>query len=462
MHHWNFFLVTFGCKVNQYETQALREAWTAQGGVECSMPSLADVLCINSCAITAKGERDARNAVYRLRREAPKARLILTGCSTRLFASYTPCRGAASVEPDLLVPQEEKYRLLAGPWPDMHVTFSSTVPFNTAYPPFCISSFQRTRPVLKVQDGCNHRCTYCIVPLTRGRSHSRPIGDILNEAHRLLMAGYTELIISGINLGQYGRDTDGNDFWSLLKTLDVSLAPQFYGKARLRLSSLEPGLLNQRGIDTLLSCRMLCPHLHISLQHGSQRVLKRMGRGHYAAAMLETALDNIAQHWPVMGLGADFITGFPGETEEDMDILLALVQRLPLSYAHVFPYSRRPGTAAAHFDDQIPHTLALTRSARLREVIAQKKVLFFQSQCTLPQMYMTVDRPDNGERLDNLKGINEYYVPCFLSPALDVAAFENIAHHRGLLAVRPISWTMKGLLVQPMEKQKTPAGSTAV
>ena len=209
MPAWKFFLVTFGCKVNQYETQSLREAWLAQGGEECESPAAADVVCVNSCAITAKGERDARNAVFRLRREAPGARLILTGCAARLFADFKPRPGAIWAAPDLLVPQEEKSSLLRGPWADLDAAPGYTpgsamddtpdgTPQTAAvapalspaagphFPPFHISAFKRARPVLKVQDGCAHRCTYCIVPQTRGKPRSRPPEEIIAEARRLL------------------------------------------------------------------------------------------------------------------------------------------------------------------------------------------------------------------------------------------------------------------------------------
>ena len=372
MPAWKFFIATFGCKVNQYESQSLREAWQKLGGEECDVPGEADVLCVNSCAITAKGERDARNAVFRLRREAPAARLILTGCAARLFTEFRPRPGAAWAEPDLLVPQEDKSRLLRGPWPEGNASglpaaesIRAEAPAN--FPPFRISSFRRARPVLKVQDGCAHRCTYCNVPLTRGRPRSRAPQEVLDEARRLLRAGHAELMLSGVNLRQYGRDVpDYGDFWDLLRFLDGNLAPEFADRARLRISSLEPSQLDRRGLETLTACRMLCPHLHISLQHASPAVLKRMGRGHYTAGMLEEGVAALAAHWPRMGLGADILVGFPGETDEDLRLLLELVQRLPLSYAHVFPYSRRPGTAAEAFAGHLPQALKLRRAAEVR------------------------------------------------------------------------------------------------
>ena len=539
MSVWNFFLVTFGCKVNQYETQSLREAWQGLGGVECSSPAGADVICVNSCAITAKGERDARNAVFRLRREAPNARLILTGCAARLFAEYRPRPGAVWAAPDLLVPQEHKDLLLQGPWssklpsPDScglppHTTAWAALPAqeekfsplpdaspllvplhkveqisppktkehasptekaatNAArdssknFPSFSISTFKRARPVLKVQDGCAHRCTYCIVPLTRGKPRSLPVEHVVDEARRLLESGHEEIMISGINLGQYGRDAQTGDFWNLLRTLDTALAPEFAGQARFRISSLEPGQLDARALDILRQCRMLCPHLHISLQHGSCNVLKRMGRGHYSPTMLENAVQELAAHWPVMGLGADIIAGFPGESEEDVQELLALIARLPLSYAHVFPYSRRPGTAAERFAGQIAHALKLERAARVRQAVALRQKEFFMAQMALPRMLLAADISggmQGGVQTGGkkIKGVNEYYAPCFLRPRAMPSTLDNSTptngrstsdNHStpargrstltnghstplpaGLLPVRPVELTDKGLIVE--------------
>lgn len=472
MFAWKFFLVTFGCKVNQYETQSLREAWISQGGAECEAPGEADVICVNSCAITAKGERDARNAVFRLRREAPQARLILTGCAARLFADFKPRPGAIWAAPDLLVPQEEKSRLLLGPWADLDGATAGQEPTPpvsdaatpSAFPPFQIAAFKRARPVLKVQDGCAHRCTYCIVPLTRGKPRSRPADEIVAEARRLLEAGHAELMISGINLGQYGRNADTGDFWSLLRTLDAALAPDFAGKARLRISSLEPGQLDRKGLDALLACRMLCPHLHISLQHGSQTVLKRMGRGHYTPAMLENAVAELARHWPVMGLGADIIAGFPGETEDDVQCLLNLVERLPLTYAHVFPYSRRPGTAAERFEGQVPQSVKLERAARLREAVKRKQRAFLEAQLNLKLMLVAADNPhmtdasptanpDDGKvtgKKTSIRGVNEFYAACAIRPSAHVPE-EELRRCTGLMAVKPVGLNEKGLVVEPAE-----------
>lgn len=446
MQAWKFYFITFGCKVNQYETQSLREAWQARGGVECDDPAQADMVCVNSCAITARGERDARNAVFRLRRAAPAARLILTGCAARLFEDFRRHGHEDCVQPDLVLPQGDKRLLLAGPW-----TEEAQAPAGEAqapsYPPFAISGFRRARPVLKVQDGCQHRCTYCIVPLTRGRCLSRPPEDVIAEARRLLLAGHAEIMISGINLRQYGRDNaDFGDFWSLLRRLDAALAPEFAGRGRFRISSLEPSQLDDEGVETLMACRMLCPQLHISLQHASQPVLRRMGRGHYTAEMLQRAVERLHAHWPVMGLGADIIAGFPGEREEDVACLLDFVRETPFSYAHVFPYSRRPGTAADRFDGHLPQQVKQERAARVRAAVEERRQAFWQAQLALPHMLLAADSPAPDQvparRRKAIKGVNEFYVPCILPAG---------AHPgRELLAVRPLSVTDKGLLVEPL------------
>lgn len=456
---WKFFIITFGCKVNQYESQSLREAWPALGGAECADPAEADVICINSCAVTAKGERDARNAVFRLRRRAPKALHILTGCAARLFIDYRPAPGVEYAIPDLLLPQEKKSLLLLGPF---EAQKAAALPCLAAhFPPFQISSFTRARPVLKLQDGCSHGCTYCIVPLTRGPARSRPPAEILAEARRLLEAGHAEIMLSGINLRQYGRDApEYGDFWDILRMLDTQLAPEYYGRARLRISSLEPSQLNARGTDVLQGCRLLCPHLHISLQHASPTVLRRMGRGHYSAAMLEEGLATLARSWPVMGLGADILTGFPGENDDDLRLLTDLIARLPMSYAHVFPYSRRPGTAAANFAEQVPDETKHARAAHVRQAVAVKRAAFLQTQASLPRMMIAADSlrttqgnhglrnelnssSDNG--LDSAvgKGVNEFYTPCFFQPPPTMPM-----RFSGLLSARPTGLTDKGLLVE--------------
>lgn len=449
MDKWTFHLLTFGCKVNQYESQSLREAWRRQGGMECDDPAGADVICVNSCAITAKGERDARAALLRLRRLAPQARLVLTGCAAQLPGVLAPPRrrnaGQDLPSADLVVPQADKARLLDADWRQAALPLprADAAGRNEAFPPFAIDGFRRARPVLKVQDGCEHRCTYCIVPLTRGHCRSRAPQEVIAEARRLLRAGYVEIMVSGINLRQYGRDRpEYGDFWHLLTRLDQALAPEFAGRARLRISSLEPGQLDARGVDSLLSCRLVCPHLHISLQHASREVLRRMGRGHYRAESLREAVRALREQWPVMGLGADIILGFPGETEEDVACLLDFVAATPFSYAHVFPYSARPGTAAARFDGQIDPREKQERARRVREAVARQRKTFLAAQLALPLMRLAADAAGGRDGdTAGVRGVNEYYVPCRLRTT-------DGGPLAGLVPVRPLEMTADGLLVE--------------
>ncbi len=429
-----FFMLTFGCKVNQYETQDLREAWTADGGIETDDASQADLILVNSCAVTATAVSDLRQALRRLHRESPHAAIILTGCAAAREAR-TDDNDTLSSLPGvtLLADPRHKAELLSL----FSGTFNAaqedlTAPrTSVAYPPFRISGFKRSRPVLKVQDGCSQRCTYCIVPLTRGPSRSRSVAEIVAEARRLLESGYAEIMISGINLRQYARHAEGcPDFWSLLRHLDKELASEWVGHARLRLSSVEPGQLDAHGLETLASSRLVCPHLHISLQSGSGSVLSRMGRGHYGPEDLLRATEQLREIWPTFGLGADILTGFPGETAQEAEETRALVQAIPLTYAHVFPYSERPGTKAVSMPLPVPVPERKRRAAALRGIVAAKKKAFLESLVG-GESLMALETPENGH--------NEWYAPCTLSEPMP-----SFSHR--LLNVRALR-AEKGMLV---------------
>jgi threonylcarbamoyladenosine tRNA methylthiotransferase MtaB len=465
MQQWNFYIVTLGCKVNQYESQAVREAWQALGGIEVEDPAQASIALVNSCAITANAERDTRAALYKLERQAPHAQRLLTGCAAALLQKNPPHTGlfhalipmhnkAALLQDPRLLPELASSPLLA-PMPSITKDKAAPCPEGkqalpaASYPPFSIAGFKRARPVLKVQDGCTHRCTYCIVPTMRSQATSRPPQEVLAEARRLLAAGYREIMISGINLLLYGRDytplaqaRHGEPFWDLIALLEKELAPEWAGRARLRISSLEPRQLNSYGIECLARSSLLCPHLHISLQSGSPAVLRRMGRGHYTPEDLCIALAQLGQHWPHFGLGADILMGFPGETEEHVAQTLALVQALPFSYAHVFPYSRRPGTAAATFPQQIEKQEKAARAARVRKAIEAKQQEHWRSMLALQTMLVAVDMPEHHKVGSLFKGINAQYTPCLLH---ELPPMHN---PHTLVQVKPMSISKQGLMVQ--------------
>ena len=280
---WKFLLLTFGCKVNQYESEALREAWTSFGGVETLKACEANLICINSCAITAKGERDCRAAIARVRRENSYAKIILTGCAASLYDQEEN----NLTKPDLIVKQNLKEQLLNNPLEILAkidqpiaeilpLALDSGTPNHN--PPFSIKTYKRARAVLKIQDGCKHRCTYCIVPTLRPNLASRKPEEIFLEAKRLVENGFAEIILSGINLKQYGQDQkEFGDFWSVLINLEHELI-NYTDRVRIRLSSIEPSQLTPLGLEVLAQSHLICPQLHISLQHASLLILAKLSK----------------------------------------------------------------------------------------------------------------------------------------------------------------------------------------
>ncbi|MFW5733652.1 MAG: MiaB/RimO family radical SAM methylthiotransferase [Oceanidesulfovibrio sp.] len=399
-----FHIVTMGCKVNQYESQSLRESWRAAGLQESADPAAADVLLVNSCAVTSRAIRDLRQRVSRLARENPSAEIVLTGCAAEA------CRDEIADLPGVreIIPQKQKTALLSR---------YSTLP--DAPRTFHVNGAERSRGNLVVQDGCSHGCSYCIVPRARGGPKSRDATDVLAEARRLLDSGVREIMLSGVNLRQYGPDLDPPaDFWDLLAALDAGLAPDWAGRARLRLSSLDPSLLTAKGLDTLASSSLVCPHLHVSLQSGSPRVLDAMRRGHYTPGQIADFVEALSTIWPRFGLGVDVIVGFPGETEAEFAATAAFCRTLPLTYAHVFPFSQREGTVAASMQDDVPPAEKKRRAAELRSMAAARKRAFLESESGRESLAVAVEStdPEKGST-----GTSDTYLPCIFEEHLDTS-----------------------------------------
>lgn len=402
-----FYIFTLGCKINQYESQAVREAWQGLGWREASEPGEADVILVNSCAVTERAVQDVRKAARRLHRQSPSAEIVLAGCAVQRFPE--DLRALEGVT--RLVPQPRKAELKEGPWTSERTTGAgpSAAAGSAGFPDFAIGGFPRARPVLKVQDGCSQGCTYCIVPLARGPARSRDPEDVQAEADRLVCAGYRELVVSGINLGQYGRGLQrGMDFWDLLLELDDFLSRRHGDRARLRLSSLDPGLLNAKGLRALAGSRVVCPHLHLSVQSASPSVLRSMGRTHYRPEGIGDFLERLRTVWPVFGLGADILVGFPGETEEDYRETEHFCRELPLTYGHIFTYSARPGTNAATMRQRVPERLKKERSRILRGLLAEKRSAFLEELRELSEVTVVL------EQSEPPLGLCEYYVLCHL------------------------------------------------
>ncbi|MFA6809592.1 MAG: MiaB/RimO family radical SAM methylthiotransferase [Desulfoplanes sp.] len=394
----SFFILTQGCKVNQYESQAIREAWVNRGMEETENQDSADVVLINSCAVTERAISDLKRHIRKIHEHNPQTDILVTGCAVQVMPEIRSLSGVT-----LAVPQDQKH-LLTGYEGESGLIFNHP-PTSCAFPNLFISGYKRSRGVVKIQDGCSHRCTYCIIPLTRGQSISRNPQDIQDEVGRLFRSGVYEVSLCGINLRHFGRDLSPKiDFWDLLMMLEKKFADQWCGKARIRLSSLEPSELTDKGLETLKSSSLVCPHLHVSLQSGCPAVLRRMGRGHYTPAMVAHFVRQLRSIWPIFALGADIITGFPGETREYFQETVRCVQSLPLTYAHIFPYSNRPGTAATIFPDQVERKERRDRAGILRTIVHHKKNAFLDTLTKQPVLHVIFE--------NQIKGMNEFYVQC--------------------------------------------------
>jgi MiaB/RimO family radical SAM methylthiotransferase len=391
-----FSLQSLGCKVNQYECRALVEAWTSQGLEQTDDPDQADLLVLCTCCVTARAEAESRRLARGLvRRAAPGARVVVTGCAASVAPRVFAGLGA--------VPVADKAALARDP------EGAEPGPVPPDYPDLPVSGHDRARALLKIQDGCSHGCAYCIVPTARGASRSRPMADILAEAERLVLAGHGELGLTGINLGHFGRDlSPATSLWALVAELERFLTGRFEpGRVRLRLGSLDPSILDGTGVAVLSRSRLVCPHLHISLQSADPGVLAAMGRREGDARAVSSFLDEMSRVWPRLGLGLDVMTGFPGETEAAFENTAAFLERIPVSYAHVFPFSRRPGTRAATMAGQVPRPVAIDRAARLRRIVADRTDRFVEA--------LLLARPPLTVALEGeipAKGTCQYYLDC--------------------------------------------------
>ncbi|MEF8889510.1 MAG: radical SAM protein, partial [Desulfohalobiaceae bacterium] len=282
--------------------------------------------------------------------------------------------------------------------------------------------------------------TYCYVPLSRGPSRSRPPEEVLAEARDLVRHGYRELVLSGINLGEYSVPAEGmRDFWDLLLWLEARLLARSLDGVRLRLSSLDPTLLGDRGLRTMASSELLCPHLHLSLQSASPRILSHMGRDRCSVGDVAGFIHELARVWPEFALGADFLLGFPGETEADFERTLAFVRELPFTYGHVFTFSPRPGTRAGGFSGKVPQEAKKRRSADLRGVLQDKQQAFTRRISRRSRLKIVL------EQRSPPAGRCEYYSLCHLD------ADPGPGREGNLIAARPIEPREDGIFVREEE-----------
>jgi len=406
---------TLGCRLNQVDTQQIQTLLEARGFRTVDSDEPADVVVVNTCTVTARAELSDRQAIRRAARVSPGATLVVTGC----WAQTSPGEVAALEGVDLVVGNGDKHRL-----PDLldrvvaepvsragrvHVSDIAQARTVEVAPTARLNG--RSRAFLKVQDGCQHRCAFCIVPQARGASRSLDPKVVLDQARLLVEAGHPELVLTGVDLGHYGADLVPR---TTLAALVGSLV-EIPGLRWVRLSSLLPAYFTPEFLEIVTTSPIVAPHFHIPLQSGSDRVLRAMRRP-YTTRMYRALVERLAAARPRLGLGADIIAGFPGETDDDFDATVACVRELPFSYLHVFPYSARRSTEATRLAGRLDSRTITRRSRVLREVGHAKSEAFRQGLIGQVEEALVLESIDRATgRLVGLTG--NYVEVVFAGPA---------------------------------------------
>jgi len=367
---------TLGCKVNQYETQEIRERLLTAGFHERDNGRRSDIYVINTCTVTQRADSESLNLIRKARNENPKAKIVVTGCLAELDKGKIKEQGGVN----LIVRNKDKNRIA------QLLNGSNELNGNNEINEKGISRFSgHTRAFLKIQDGCNNFCSYCKVPLVRGASRSKPLKDIIQEAGRLSANGFKEIVLSGICLGAYGRDL--NRKVTLVNVIEA--LEKIEGLLRIRLSSIEAFDLSDELIYKIAEAKKVCPHLHIPLQSGDSQILKEMNRRYTEADYIDL-IHKLRSKIPQIAITTDALVGFPAETEENFQNTLNLVKKvLPLK-THIFPYSQREGTAAANFNYRINPKIISQRISLLKEV-AENCSLEYKKQFLNKDMQVLIE-----------------------------------------------------------------------
>lgn len=380
--------VTFGCRLNTYESEVMRGHAEKAG--------TGNAIVFNTCAVTAEATRQARQAIRRARAENPEAKIIVTGCA----AQTDPQMFAAMPEVDRVLGNEEKLKAeswLPGEGPRVAVADIMAVKSATAQ--LIDGLRERTRAFVQVQNGCDHRCTFCIIPFGRGNSRSIAAGDVVEQVRRLSASGYSEVVLTGVDLTSWGADLDGAPKLGSLVARILRLVPDL---KRLRLSSIDSIEADPQLMDVIAGEERVMPHIHLSLQAGDNMILKRMKRRHSREDSIAFCSDLRARR-PDIVFGADFIAGFPTETDAMFENSLKIVEECGLTYLHVFPFSPRPGTPAARMP-QLDKAIIKARAAQLREKGQARLDAFLASEVgTMRQVLVETDAMGRTEHFAQVK-----------------------------------------------------------
>ena len=379
-----YSLVTFGCRVNQADSLSLEGSLRARGAI-CTAPDEADLVVVNTCSVTATADQGARQTIRRIARSNPDVQIVVTGCyATRRPEELRQLPNVTHVVSNQL--KDDLLSVIALNDLSAHSTATrygdGDGPCGALEPGVA----GRTAFTMRVQTGCEERCSYCIIPTTRGASRSRPLPEVMHQLAQVVASGYKEIIITGVHLGSYGRDLgDGSTLTALVRLLAARDAEVLF-----RISSLEPMDCTDEIVDLVAASPRLAPHFHLPLQHGADSVLRRMRRP-YTAAAYRRLVDRIRALMPHASIGSDVIVGFPGETAAEFDATESVLRELPLTHLHVFPYSDRPGTEASAMVGRVDGVTIRERGQRVRAIGHALSTRFRLSQAGTTRRALSVD-----------------------------------------------------------------------
>ena len=397
-------IATLGCKVNHYESAGIEEEIISRGFSVVPFKSEADIYIVNTCTVTGKTDYQSRQLIRRANRNNPLASIFVTGC----YAQIAPERLAGLPGVEMVLGTREKLMipgLLQNDNRGEKKIIVGDIEKERSLPCLPVSKFPgQTRAYLKVQDGCNSFCSYCVIPHARGRSRSLPEDEVIREIRSLSSSGYREIVLTGIHLGEYGQGLAPQTSLSgLLKRIEKET-----GLERIRISSIEPMEITDEIIDLLGKSSALCSHLHIPLQSGDDSILSAMKRN-YDTNQFQKRIEKIVAAIPDIGIGIDVMAGFPGEGKKEFENTRAFIGQLPLQYLHVFPYSKRPQTPASSLSGQVPETIKKERSRILRHMGTEKRVSFNRRFIGKNLSVLVEGKRDTGSGL--MKGFSDNYIP---------------------------------------------------
>lgn len=414
---------TLGCKVNQYETEAMRELFVARGDQIVEADASADVYVINTCTVTGMSDKKSRQVIRRFKRQNPDAVIAVVGC----YAQIAPSEVMAIEGVNLVMGTHQRSRIieyLTGLGSEDRREVVTDIGRIREFEEMTVDRIEgRTRAFVKIQDGCDRFCSYCIIPYARGPVRSREADRVLDEVARLADKGFSEVVLTGIHVASYGKDLQDTTLLDVIRRMD-----QVEHLHRIRLSSVEPTLMTAEFVEALGKSPKICPHFHLSLQSGSEAVLKRMNR-RYSLDQYREAVARLRACWPQVAITTDIIVGFPGETEAEFEETCAFVKEIAFAQVHVFNYSAREGTPAATMTDQVAPEVRQERLERLLDIVREQSRTYLE-QFIGKQMRVIVEGVPH--KAQYAEGLTDNYLRVILEGDAPETGSERVATITGV------------------------------